>query len=158
MWHYHDTAVLGKTAVVPRIRAPWRHNSKSTQWNLDRVNYWCSWGSVEPISPLEQGEAKAQVDQEQTLKYQHKQVEHNTIARTQETEYMSGFSSSLRLAYLHVFDEATKAWVSRTLSGLFSSQEHKSLVLRVLTRCWMSYKLPRPPTRVGSFDGRHLAG
>jgi hypothetical protein len=62
-------------------------------------------------------EAKAQADREQTLNIPTTQVEQNKTARTQEKGFNLWFSSALRLAYLHVLEEATKAWVSQTLSS-----------------------------------------
>jgi hypothetical protein len=42
-----------ENAALLCLQTSSKYNSKTAQGKLDRVNYWASWGSVEPIPPLE---------------------------------------------------------------------------------------------------------
>jgi hypothetical protein len=64
------------------------------------------------------------------------------------------FSSPLRLAYVHVVEEATKAFRSLSTLSSFSSQESNLLRRGVISLDdWGDYKPPGAATQVGSSTG-----
>lgn len=73
------------------------------------------------------------IDRDQTLIISYEQVIDVISNEHKNTCIYHVVSSSQCVAYLHVVEEATKAWVSQTLSS-FSSQDAKLLREVILTQ------------------------